>query len=275
MRLDYLKAAFWAGMDIRGLGRLPVNALAVLAFVILGFGHPGFWLLGAGLETGYLALLAAHPRFQRAIDAQRQSLAAGEAAGGRRELAARLPPDAQRRLATLEAKCSHALDAAREAQADSYDLASRRDAFERLTWIYLKLLVAYNQLQSTQAIANETELKRKIAVLERETAAAGDASAALRQSQGATLALLRQRLENLARCAKTLKEVDSDLARIEAQVDLALESAGVQGGGAATAATLELASESLAEGLDYGDLGGQVAALDEAYSAPPPARQRV
>ena len=269
--LDYLKAAFWAGLDVRGLGRLPVNVLATVGFAILGFGHPAFWLLGAGLETGFLALLATNPRFQRAIDAQRRSLVSGDAERGRKELGESLPQAAQRRLAAVEEKCAGALAAAREAHAGDFELASRRDAFDRLTWIYLKLLVGRRQLEATQASANRGDLERRIADLERETATA---SGTLRQSQSATLDLLRQRLHNLERCQQALKEVDSDLARIEAQVDLALESAGVQGGGAATAANLELATEILGEGLDYGDLGSRIAALDQAYAAPPPGRQR-
>ncbi len=267
---DYLKAAFWTGLDVRGLGRVPVNALAVLGFAILGFGHPGFWLLGAGLETGYLTLLATHPRFQRAIDARRKFLASTETTdGGQQELAARLSPDAQHRLAALNDKIARALEAARDAHADAFDLASRREAFGRLTWIYLKLLIARHQLQTTQANADAEDLKRRIADLE-TAATSGEATAALRQSRSATLDLLRQRLHNLERCGQTLQEVESDLQRIEAQVDLAVESAGVAdgGGGAATAANLELASEILGEGLDYGDLGSQVAALDQVYSAP-------
>jgi hypothetical protein len=266
---DYLKAAFWTGLDVPGLGRIPLNALAVLGFGILGFGHEGFWLLGAGLEAGYLTLLATHPRFQRAVDARRTSLASADTADGQKELAARLSPDAQRRLAALNDKIARALEAAREAHADPFDLASRREAFGRLTWIYLKLLVARHQLQATQASADVKDLKRRIADLE-TAASSGEATAALRQSRSATLDLLRQRLQNLERCGQTLQEVESDLQRIEAQVDLAVESAGVLdgGGGAATAANLELASEILGEGLDYGDLGSQVAALDQVYAAP-------
>jgi hypothetical protein len=271
---DYLKAAFWAGVDVRGIGRLPLNALSVLGFAILGFGHPGFWLLGAGLETGFLATLATHPRFQRAIDARRHQLAAGGAEQGRQELVARLPPEARRRFAALEEKCDQALAVSREAHLEDFELASLRDAFDRLTWICLKLLVARRQLESTRASAERGDLERRIAALERETKS-GAATTALRQSQAATLDLLRQRLRNLDRCEQALKEVDSDLARIEAQVDLAVESAGVQGGGAGAAASLDLASEILGEGLDYGDMGAQIAALDQAYAAPPPARERV
>jgi len=269
--LDYLKAAFWASVDLRGIGRLPVNALAVLGFAILGFGHPGFWLLGAGLEAGYLSVIATHPRFQKAIDARQRSL--DQADTGRHDLASRLPPEAQRRLASLEEKCSRALAVAREVNADDFEEASRRDAFDRLTWIYLKLLAARRQLEGTRASAERDELQRRITVLEKESASP-TATTALRQSQTATLDLLRQRLRNLEHCEQALKEVDSDLARIEAQIDLAVESAGVQGGGAAATASLDLASEILGEGLDYGDLGTQIAALDQAYASPPTERVR-
>jgi hypothetical protein len=271
--LNYLKAAFWSGIDVRGLGRLPVNALAALGFAILGFGHPGFWLLGAGLEAGFLALLATHPRFQKAIDAQRRALESGDAERGRKELADGLPHASRSRLDALEEKCEQALQAAADAHLGDFELASRRDAFDRLTWIYLKLLVARRQLERTRLSANRRDLERRVADLERESAAPA-ASAALRQSQSATLDLLRQRLHNLERCEQSLQEVDSDLARIETQVDLAVESAGVQGGGAATAANLELATELLGDSLDYGDLGSRIAVLDQAY-APPPGRQRV
>jgi hypothetical protein len=115
----------------------------------------------------------------------------------------------------------------------------------------------------------ETDLKRKIAELERNLASA-DVSSALRESQAATLKILQQRLSNLDRFERTLKQVDSDLARIEAQVDLALENAGLRGSGAAVTANLELASQILDDELYFGDSETAVLALGEAYGVPPP-----
>jgi hypothetical protein len=272
--LKYLKEAFWLGPQVPGLGRLPVNALATLGFAILGFGHEAFWLLGAGLEATYLTLMATHPRFQRAIDARERFQEAGSAEQGRRALAASLTPEARRRFDALEAKIAQTLQTGREAHLGEFEIETRRDALDRLSWIYLKLLVARRQLEASRLHASEADLKRRIADLERELASGGQDPATLRQSQTATLKILRQRLTNLERAEQTLKQIDSDLTRIEAQVDLAFESATLQGGGEAVAANLELASEVLDDGLYFGDLETAVASVDQVYAAPPRERER-
>jgi hypothetical protein len=271
--IEYLKRAFWAGPSVPGLGRLPVNALALLGFVILGFGHPGFWLLGAGLEAAYLASLVSHPRFQRLVNALLRDQTTAEAEQGRQELIHSLDLPSRQRLVALEGKRGRILDLARESRIGDFELESAQDALNRLLWIYLKLLVARRQLAATRAQANAAELQQKAAELERGLAA-GSTSAALRDSQTATLKILRQRLENLERCDESLKQVDSDLARVEAQVDLAAESAALRGGGAAVTANLELASQALDGGIDFGESEATVQALDQAYAAPPRARER-
>ena len=272
--LKYLKEAFWLGPQVPGLGRLPVNALGALGFAILGFGHEGFWLLGVGLEAAYLTLVATHPRFQRAINARERFQETGSAEEGRRALAASLGPESRQRFDKLEAKIASALQTGRDAHLGAFEIESRRDALERLSWIALKLLVARHQLEASRLHASEADLKRRIADLERELAQGSDGPSALRQSQGATLEILRQRLRNLERSEQTLKQIDSDLTRIEAQVDLAFESATLQGGGEALAANLELASEALGDGLYFGDLEKAVVSVDQAYAAPLRERER-
>jgi hypothetical protein len=297
--LDYLKAAFWIAIPVPGLGRLPVNVLLVAGCAILGFANPGFWLLGAGAEAALLTVLATNPRFQRAVDARRLSAAAGEAELHRQDLVRRLDPAARKRLAAVDDKCARVLQVQQEAQTPEIGLESSRDALSRLSWIYLKLLIARHHLvealqgqagdeQRVPRLATggaaadqqgaprpamaggaaEVDLKRQLADLDRALAAPG-VTPALRDSQQATRKILEQRLQNIDRCQQTLKEVDADLGRIEAQVDLALENANLRGGGAVVSANLELASQILDDGLSFGDSERDVAALDEAYSAPP------
>ena len=71
----YWRAAF----NARPLGMpIPPNWFALAAFGLLGFFlSPGFWLLGAGLEIGYLGWLSSQPRFRQSVDAQAQQAAAG------------------------------------------------------------------------------------------------------------------------------------------------------------------------------------------------------
>jgi hypothetical protein len=66
----YLKAAFLVGMDVPSLGRVPVNALVAAGFLILGFGHPGFWFLGLAAEAAIVPILAFNKRFQKIVDAE-------------------------------------------------------------------------------------------------------------------------------------------------------------------------------------------------------------
>jgi hypothetical protein len=262
--LRYLREAFWAGPVVPGLGRLPANALGVLGFALLGLGHPGFWLVGLGLETGYLALLASHPRFQRWVDALART--SRRDAGDRAGLIARLQPGARERLKRLDEKCARILEVYRQAEVEEFEIESNRGALEQLSRVYLKLLVARDHLQASKVHATDGDLRHRIAELERELAEAGQ-SPSLRESREATLEILRRRLANLLRCDQTLAEVDSDLERVEAQIDLALENARLRGRGDLIPVQVELASQLLDGGLDFSDAAGAVVALDQAYES--------
>jgi len=54
---DYIVEAFNASPNIKGLGPIPINKMAVAGAFILGFANPGFWFAGAALEMGYLYFL--------------------------------------------------------------------------------------------------------------------------------------------------------------------------------------------------------------------------
>jgi hypothetical protein len=85
-------------------------------------------------------------------------------------------------------------------------------------------------------------LQREIATLERELTTT---QGTLRASKEARLKLLRDRFDNVGTREASLAEIDSDLARIEAQIDLALEEATLRGRPTALSGHIQLTSELL------------------------------
>jgi len=266
----YLKAAFWLSPEVPGLGRFPVNAIAVAGLLILGFGHLGFWMLALGLETAYLALLVTHPRFQRLTEAleKRASVVSDEARRG--ALVASLPPDSRERLRRLEEQCERLAQlAAGDDDADAVE--SNRQSQRAFVWLFLKMLVAQQHLGSEDAKGDAARLEAERTQIEIELAQASGVSESLRQSKEATLRILTQRLANIARRQQALEEVASDLRRLEEQVKLALEEARLKGG--RSAISFDVAVESQFFEDSFGTAGASVVALDQAYSMPPPTQK--
>jgi hypothetical protein len=267
--LRYLKAAFLVGADVPGLGRLPVNALLSGAFLILGFGHPAFWLLGLAAEATILPTLAFNKRFQNYVDASVQADSDGDAQTKRKALIDSLPADYRKRLGDLEKKCEKVLDVYRSSQAESFVIDTNRDALENLQWVYLKLLIARFHLLTTGTEDTAQTLAAKIETLQKGLESSND-NPALHQSKSATLDILRRRQASLQRREQSLEEVESDLTRVESQVDLLLDNAAMQGKPQTISSDLGLASDLVSGGI-FGDAESAVADLDRDYGQPRPS----
>jgi hypothetical protein len=263
-------------VDIPALGRVPVNLAGVLGLGILGVAEPALWLVGAGLETAYLFTMACNPRFQRLVDASHLELTVTDAEAKRKALVGQLPTDSQKRMLALDTKCERVL--ALNRQTDDLVVDTNRDALSRLAWVYLKLLIARHNLVSMRSPESEADLTRKASDLEAELAKPIE-SDALRYSRAATLRILKERLANIQRTRESLAEIDSDLARIEAQVQLIVENASIQGKPHTISTDIDLASNLFAVSL-YGDSQPAIADLDEIYrgrrlrTGGPPGRPR-
>ena len=259
----YLKSAFMVSVDVPALGRVPVNVLLASAFAILGFAQPAFWFLGAAVEATLVTALAFNPRFQRYVEAQHLQLAKDDAGSKRQALIQLLSPEARRRVSNLAIKCNSVSEVYRTQQAEDYIIDSNREALDSLQWVYLKLLVAQYHLLSPTNNETEHTLEAKIRGLESDLNDPGETES-LRQSKTATLAILKKRLVNIRRKEQSLEEIDSDLTRIEAQVDLILENATMQGKPQTISTDIELASDLLGGGI-FGEDESAIADLDQKY----------
>ena len=261
----YLTAAFWAQPDLPGFGRLPLNLLAVIGMGVLGLANPGFWLLGLGAEVAFLFALATSSRFQKVIDSQELTITTTDAEQKRQALIQQLTLDARQRLTASELKAQRIVEVQRQSQFSEFVLDSTREALGRMTWVYLKLLIARHRLMEQARLDTPGELETRVAALERDLTSHG-LSDAMRISKNATLEITRKRFATLQRRQQSLAEIDSDLIRTEAQMDLALENAAIQDQPTATGSDLTLASHLLDGGL-YGADAATVMDLDQAFAS--------
>jgi hypothetical protein len=253
--LRYLHQAFWARPQLSAIGRVPWNALAVAGAAILGFGEHAVWLAALGLETVYLYALATNPRFQHWVDAKDVEQIQADSDQSRRKLVEALNQEQKRRLDDLEQRCGKVDKLYRESQSEDFLYDSNREAMRRLTWLYLRLLVAQRNLQVVDVTTRRNDLEKQITTCEADLAKT-DLSPALRESKKATLAILKQRIRNLQRRNETLAEIESDLTRIEQQIDLAVEDATLKERPTAISANIDLVSHLLeGEDAEFAPLG--------------------
>ena len=258
----YLKSAFLVTVDVPSLGHVPINVLGALAFGILGFAQPGFWLLGLAIEAAVVPALAFNPRFQKVVEAQSLQRSEGTVEQQRLALVKLLEAGAQQRLWGLAKKCNQVLDVYRSQQAEDFVVDSNEHALKNLEWVYLKLLVARHHLLSPSSETVQS-LEMKIQALEKDLRE-GEETESLRQSKTATLNILKKRQSTMRRKQQTLEEIESDLTRIDNQVDLILENATVQGKPQTISADIELASDLLGGSL-FGDDESAITALEQTY----------
>jgi hypothetical protein len=249
----YLKAAFLAAPDLPGLGRFPLNLVALAGCAVLGLANPGFWFIGLGLELAYLLWLTSNPRFRRWVDAAARPVPGIDPQAQRSQLIEHLPPTLRSAHADIEARAERALAAG----ADEL----RRDAVGRLVWTHLKLVVAQATLDGPDWNQGEAELRQRLAALEAELS--GDLPTDVRASKDATAGILRRRLANRDERARQLAAIAADRARIAEQIELAREDAAI-GARPAAGYDVELASSL----LDFGADSAAVADLERHYATP-------
>lgn len=230
---DYLREAF----NARPIGMFfPPNWAMLAGFGLAGWMHdPGWLVLGAGAELGYLLLLSTNARFQRFVSGKMGAAESQETTQRWHRLVASLPDADKRRYATLAQRCQAVLEQQFHGDASAPGYAAQSDSLGKLTWMYLRLLVTR---QAIHRIMREgggqpggpppvpgssagnldrrlTELKRRLA----DPAISDD----LRRSLQGQADLLEQRVARRGEAEGKLAFLDAELTRIEEQVELIRE----------------------------------------------------
>lgn len=271
---SYVKAAF----NARPFGMFVApNWLGLVAFGVLGFTNPGFWLLGAGLELSYLLTLATNPRFQRAI----VSLAsAGNAQVWKDKLdqmVRRLSDPDQARYVAFVARCRTILEQFSQQDPSGAGTDVQSENLSKLIWVYLRLLIArraMSRVLKEPTLGETSELETRLAALKQRL---GDTTLAedLRHSLSSQAEILEQRVTQRKEGRAKLDFLEAEILRIQEQVELLREQSA-----------LSTDADGLSTRLDQitGTLGGASQAIsdqqkiygsfDDLLEEPPPAIAR-
>ena len=223
---EYLKAAFNLKAPLPLLGYMPANKLALAGFAILGFGNPGFWLLGAAFEVAYLMFLSGNQRFQNLVRGQRLAEIREASSGREQEMLGRLDKNARGRYQRLVDRCRAILHAEDGGAAAEGLTGLKSEGLSQLLAIHLRLLNMQCRIRDTLAATRQDDLEEDIGSLEAKVAKEPEDSPVHRALQG-TLDIQRARLENLNKSAASLKFIETELDRIEKQVSLISEEIAV------------------------------------------------
>lgn len=239
---DYLREAF----NARPFGMLiPPNWIGLGTFGVLGFLNPGFWLLGVGLEMGYLLGLSHLPRFRAIVDGRMLSATQERTEQETAAVLRQLDEKRRYKFETLRKKCRQILD---EQKMDSAVRQIQAGGLGRLLGIYLQLLVTQAAMERLlgDKDADVDSVANKLAELQGALAENGLADD-LRKSIGAQLEILQKRHKTLSEGGQRLEFTESELERIEQQVALIRDEVRLSAAPDAIGTQIDRVSEELSE----------------------------
>ncbi|MCX7562974.1 hypothetical protein OS176_05355 [Xanthomonadaceae bacterium XH05] len=221
-----LARRLWAAFVARPFGMpIPPNFFYLAAMGLLGaFVSPGFWVLGAGFEIGYLFWLANNRRFRATLEADEARDDPAERRYHR--LWDTLTTARRERQRALEQR---ARDIVGLLDADPM-MRTHIDSIEQLVWLHLRMLSADQAIAQVLVTASEESgrLQQQEDAIAARLARA-DLDAELRRSLEQQKQVIDARQAAHAQAGLRAERIEAELARIDQQVALIREQALLSG----------------------------------------------
>ncbi|HYE07123.1 MAG TPA: hypothetical protein VEL07_16540 [Planctomycetota bacterium] len=255
-----------AAFNARPWGLLvPPNWIMLGAFGLLGVVNPGFWLVGLGLEIGYLYALASSERFRATLDGATVDNEL-EWAAKRARLLGQIEPEDRAAHESFVARCREIV--AHQAASDGSAADEQAKGLARLAWVQLRLLAARTAIRRVVRDADARGLDRRITELERSRDAA--ASDELKRSLEGQIEIVRDRAARQREAGDKLAYLDAELERLRQQVELIREQALLAHDAGGVSRTIDALGDTLGESsrwiAEQRQLLGEV---DDLLSEPP------
>lgn len=222
----YLKEAFHLKVSVPLLGYMPLNKMLLAVFAVAGLAHPAFWFLGMAYEAAYLTFLPGNERFQKVVDGRKLQEEKARTVHKQVELYDELDPSSRERYQGLQALCAEMLRSAEQMPGPLVSDDLKTGGMAQLLQIFLRLLHSRIKIKDILMKTNHEEIVTDINDLESKLAGQSEGSPMHRSIKG-SLEIQKKRLENLVRATENLKITESELDRIENQMNLVREEMAV------------------------------------------------
>jgi hypothetical protein len=273
---EYIGKAF----NARPIGMfVPPNWIGLGIFGVLGTLNPGFWVIGLGLELGYLAVLATNHRFQRFVAATLRLKTQQSWQARVDALVQPLSKEDQQRYRNLESRCRALMEQQLHLQIPTSGLQAQGEVLGKMLWVYLRLLATRQAITriirgSTGSADESQELEVRIAALQAQIS--GPLTEDLKKSLSGQVDILQQRLEKRHEAKQKLEFLDAELMRIQEQVELVREQAVLTEDPEALSQRIDQVTSTLGSTNQWlRDQQKIYGAVEELMSEPPPLQLTV
>jgi hypothetical protein len=266
--MTYVGAAF----NARPLGMpIPPNWLGLAAVGLLGLINPGYWLIGVGLELGYLLMVSSNQRFRATVDGKFLQANSGAWETKRAALISRLPQAERKRQEELETRCQAVLAQGNSDEPLALD-GQQAQGLAQLAWVHLRLLLSRVRLDQVLTEAEPpAELAKRIRDLEQRIAAP-DTSDGLKASFTSQLEILTSRQTSHTSVREKLSLIDAELERLRQQVELVREQMALSTDASDASRTIDALGATLGETTRWlSDQRQILGEVEDLTAAPPPA----
>jgi hypothetical protein len=251
---------------------VPPNWIALAATGLLGLAEPGIWVIGAGFELAYLLVLASNERFQRAVAPAPAARSADDWTARTGRALLQLSETDRRRYQQVAERCRSIIELqVKDSVGGAIAMEAQHESLARLAWLYLRLLVGRHTIRKVQADANPAdELPGALAALESRLGSGETLTAELRRSLEGQAEILRQRIEHRKEAARQVAFIESELVRIEQQVELIREQAALSTDPATLSGRIDEITATLGGTSQWiRDQQQMFGAMDDLLSEPP------
>ena len=217
------------------------NFVGMAGFALLGLLNPGLWIVGAGLELGYVLLLSTSGRFQRFVDARDSYAVKKNTQQQVVSLLVRLGPADQTRYRQLEQRCQKILGEQHDVPAA--EMQTQAEGLGKLLYVYLRLLLTRAAILRVLEGASGKSIDVRMSEVQDQLKGAGTPE--LQKSLTDQLEILGERKKRHSEAWDKLQFIEAELTRIQEQVELIREGMVVAADAGALSRKIDTVGDTL------------------------------